>query len=100
VVALINTDTSSSEKITVGTSLAGNPSTQTYSAGNQNATDSKIVDGTTPAGAIANGIPLPAQSIEVLKSELPSKITVGAASTVKAGTKVKISGKLTLNGAA
>jgi hypothetical protein len=99
VVALINTYTSSAEKITVGTSLAGNLSTQTYSAGNQNATNSKIVDGTTTAGAIADGISLPAQSIVVLKTELPSKITVGAASTVKAGTKVKISGKLTLGGA-
>ena len=98
-VELINTDTSASQKVTVGTSLFGNLSTESYSAGNQNASNTKIVDGTTTASTVAKGVTLPAESILVFKTELPSKITVGAASTVKAGTKVTISGKLTLNGA-
>jgi hypothetical protein len=99
-VALINTDTSTSEKVAVSTSLTGNLSTESYSAGNQNAANTKIVDGTTTAGAIAGGITLPPESILVLKSHAPSKVTLGAAASVKAGTKVTVSGKLTLNGAA
>jgi hypothetical protein len=99
-VALINTDTSSAQKVKVGTSLAGNLSTESYSAGNQNAADTKIVDGTTTAGAIAGGITLPAESILVLTSHAPSKVTLGAAASVKAGTKVTLSGRLTRNGAA
>jgi hypothetical protein len=98
-VALINTNTSSSEKVKVDTSLAGNLSTQTYSAGNQNAADTKIVDGASSASSIAGGITLPAESILVLKSGLPSKVTLAAAASVKAGAKVTLSGKLTRNGA-
>ena len=100
-VALINTNTSTAQRVTVSTSLTGNLSTESYSAGDQNAAEhTKIVDGTTTAGAIAGGITLPAESILVLKSHLPSKVTLGAAATVKAGTKVTLKGKLTLNGAA
>jgi hypothetical protein len=98
-VALINTNTSSAQKVAVSTSLSGNLSTESYSAGNQNAANTKIVDGTTTAGAIANGITLAPESILVLKSH-SSKVTLGAAASVKAGTKVTLSGKLTLNGAA
>jgi hypothetical protein len=103
VVALINTNTSASKKVTVKTSLAGSLSTVSYSAGNQNATNTKTVAGTTTAAAIAGGVTLPAESILVLKSYKPSTITLGtagASATFKAGTKVKLKGKLTLNGSA
>ena len=101
-VALINTNTSAQEKVTVGTSLAGNLSTVSYSAGNQNAANTKTVAGTTTAGAIAGGITLPAESILVLESAKPATMTLGttsASNTFKAGTKVTVKGKLTLNGA-
>jgi hypothetical protein len=100
-VAIINTNTSAARKITVGTSLAGKLSTETYSAGNQNSTNTKIVDGTTTAGAVAGGINVPAESILILKTDKPSAMTLRAAgSTVKAGSKVTVKGKLTLGGAA
>jgi len=106
VVALINTNTGSSEKVTAGTSLTGTVSTESYSAGDQNASNSLIVDGTTTASAVAGGVTLPAESILVLKSHTPSKITLGAtgttatSETVKPGTAVTLTGKLTLNGVA
>jgi hypothetical protein len=100
-VAFINTNTASAETVTVGTSLAGSLSKETYSAGNQNATNTKIVSGTTTAGAIAGGITLPAQSIVVLKTLKPSALALAATSaSYKAGTKVTLRGKLTLGGAA
>jgi hypothetical protein len=105
-VALINTVTSTSERVTVNTSLTGNLSTESYSAGDQNAVTAtspppaKIVDGTATAGAIAGGITLPPESILVLKTQEPSKVTLGAAATVKAGTNVTLRGTLTVNGAA
>jgi hypothetical protein len=104
-VALINTNTSSSQKVTVKTSLTGNLSTESYIAGDQakvsaaNPAPTKITDGTTTASAIAGGVTLPAESILVLTSHA-SKVTLGAAASVKAGAKVTLSGKLTLNGAA
>jgi hypothetical protein len=104
-VALINTNTSSSRTVTFGSSLTPYLATQTYSAGNQNATNSKIVTGTTTTAAIASGITLPAESIVVLteRTPKPSGMTMGSAgasSTFKAGTKVTLAGTLTLNGAA
>jgi hypothetical protein len=100
-VALINTDTAAAERVTVGTSLAGNLTKKTYSAGNQNATNTKIVSGTTTTGAIAGGMTLPAQSIVVLKTLKPSGMALGAtAASYKAGTKVTLKGRLTLDGAA
>jgi hypothetical protein len=101
-VALINTNTSAQKKVTVGTSLTGNLSTTSYSAGNQNATNTKTVAGTTTAVAVAGGVTLPAESILVLETPKPTAMTLGTASatnTFKAGTKVTINGKLTLNGA-
>jgi hypothetical protein len=98
-VALINTNTGSSQRVAVATSLAGSLSTESYSAGNQNAANTKIVDGTATAGAISGGTTLPAESILVLKSHAPSKITVGTVTSVKAGTKLTLKGALTLNGA-
>jgi hypothetical protein len=102
-VALINTNTSAAEKVTVGTSLAGNLSTVSYSAGNQNSTNTKTVGGTTTASAVAKGVTLPRESILVLKSARPSAMTLGttsASNTFKAGTKVTVKGELTLGGAA
>jgi hypothetical protein len=98
-VALINTDTSTAATVAVGTSLTGNLTKETYSAGNQNATNTKTVSGTTTASAIAGGIPLPAQSIVVLKTLKPSAMALSAtAASYKAGTKVTLKGKLTLHG--
>jgi hypothetical protein len=102
-VALINTNTSTPEKITVGTSLTGNLTTTSYSAGNQNAANTKTVAGTTTAATAAGGITLPAESIVVLETAKPSAVTLGSSSasnTFKAGAKVTVKGKLTLNGAA
>jgi hypothetical protein len=105
VVAFINTNTASPERVAVGTALTGTLSTVSYTAANQNATNSKTVAGTTTASAIAGGVTLPAESILVLKESTlkPSAMTLtagAAGSTVKAGTKVTLKGKLTLNGAA
>ena len=100
-VALINTNTWTSERVTVGTSLAGNLSTEIYSAGNQNATNTRIVSGTTTASSVDGGITLPAESIVVLKTLRPSGMALTAtAASFKAGTKVTLKGKLTLDGAA
>jgi hypothetical protein len=107
-VALINTSTSTAEKANFSTSLSGYMATQTYSAGSQNAANTSIVKGVTSAAAIAGGITLPAESIVVLKEDpaltpKPSAMTLQttvATSTYKAGSKVTLTGTLTLNGAA
>jgi hypothetical protein len=100
-IALINTNTSSAARVTIGTSLGGELATETYSAGNQNATNTKIVDGTTTGASVNSGINVPAESIVVLKTLRPSGLALSAtAGSYKAGTKVTLKGKLTLNGAA
>jgi hypothetical protein len=48
--------------------LSGELQTWTYSAGNQNVTDSAIVQGTESASSLANGITLPAESMVILES--------------------------------
>jgi hypothetical protein len=48
--------------------LSGELRTWTYSAGNQNATDSTIAQGTVSASSLANGITLPAESMVILES--------------------------------
>jgi hypothetical protein len=99
-VELINTNTSSSEKVTASTSLTGSLSTQSLFPTNLKAVDSDIVTGTTTAAAFAGGVTLPAESILVLKGQLPTKLTLGAAAnTLKPGAKVTLSGTLTRNGA-
>jgi hypothetical protein len=69
-VALINTSTSSARTVTFTTfaGLHGTLSTSGYSAGNQNADNSNIVAGTTPASSVANGITLPAESVTILQT--------------------------------
>jgi hypothetical protein len=102
-VAFINTSTSAGAHVAVTSPLTGFLSTQTYSAGNQNASNTKIVAGTTTASAIAGGVNLLPESITVLETVKPSAISVGTSSsnnTFKAGTKVTVKGKLTLNGVA
>jgi hypothetical protein len=102
-VALMNTNTSSPESFTVpgGTSLTGALATESYSAGNQNAAHTKIVSGTSTAARFAGGITLPAESILVLKTLRPSAMTLApTASSYKAGTRVILKGKLTINGGA
>ena len=59
-VALINTSTASAEKVAVGSPLTPYLTMQSYSAGNQNTTNSKIVTTLTTTAAIAGGITLPA----------------------------------------
>ena len=98
-VALINTNTGTSERVTVGTSLTGNLSMESYSAGNQNAANTKTVTGTTTASSVDGGITLPAESIVVLKTLRPSGMALAANGTsFKAGTKITLTGKLTLAG--
>ena len=69
-VALLNTNTSSARTVTFrpGLPLSGQLQTWTYSAGNQNATDSNIVQGTANASSIAHGVTLPPESIVILRS--------------------------------
>jgi hypothetical protein len=68
--AFLNTNTSSPETVTfhAGLPLYGNLRTLTYSAGNQNSTDSNIVQGTTTAAALTGGITLPAESVVIVES--------------------------------
>jgi hypothetical protein len=107
-VALINTNTSAAQKVSVSTSLTGNLTTESYIAADQpkgttaspNPEPTKIVNGTTTAAAAAKSITIPAESIVVLETHLPSKLTVAAPASVKPGTKVTVSGTLTMNGAA
>jgi hypothetical protein len=106
VVALMNTNTTSAQRVSIRSSLTGNLTTQSYIAADQakatatSAAPTKIVNGTTTAGTIGGSITVPAQSIVLLKSHLPSKVTVTASPSVKAGTKVTLKGTLTLNGKA
>ncbi|HEX4087984.1 MAG TPA: hypothetical protein VHZ33_04665 [Trebonia sp.] len=99
-VALINTNTSTAERVTAGTSLTGELAEETYSAGNQNAANTKTVSGTTTANAVNAGITMPRESIVILKTLRPSAMALTAGSTYKAGTKVTLKGKLTLDGGA
>jgi hypothetical protein len=101
-VELINTNTGSSEKVALNSSLSGNLTTQSLDPTNVNAIDSTIVTGTTTATAVAGGVTLPKESILVLKSHLPTQLTMssGATDTFKPGAKVTLTGKLTLHGAA
>jgi hypothetical protein len=67
-VAFINTNTSTAESVTFHAPLFGTLQTWSYSAGNQNMTNSNIVTGTTPAAAVAGSITLPAESMTILQT--------------------------------
>jgi hypothetical protein len=70
-VAFINTNTSSAEKVAFKpwAGLSGTLRTWSYSAGNQNATDSTIVTGTSPAASVAHGVTLPAESMMIFETQ-------------------------------
>ena len=70
-VAFINTNTTSAETVTFHSfaPLFGQLKTWTYSVGNQNATNSNIVQSTMSAASLASGINLPAESMVILESE-------------------------------
>ena len=101
-VALINTNTSLSRKVTFGSSLGGNLVTESYSAGHQNATNSLVAPGTATTSAIAGGITLPAESITILQGSTlkPSSMSLTGSASAKAGTRVTLKGKLALDGIA
>jgi hypothetical protein len=69
-VAFINTNTSSAETVSfrANSPLQGRLRTWTYSAANQNASNSDIVQGTASASALGHGITLPAESMVILES--------------------------------
>ncbi len=69
-VAFLNTSTSAARTVTFrpGTPLSGQLRTWTYSAGNQNATSSNIVQGTATASSLAHGVSLPPASMVILES--------------------------------
>ena len=67
-VALINTNTDYSERVHFSSRLSGTLQTLTYSARNQNSTNSKVVTGTAAAATVARGITLPVESITILKT--------------------------------
>jgi hypothetical protein len=69
-VAFINTNTSSAETVTFRpyAALFGTLRTWSYSAGNQNATNSSIITGTSSARSVADGITLPAESMTILET--------------------------------
>jgi hypothetical protein len=99
-VAYINTSTTAAA--TVNVPLTGFLSTRTYSAGNQNASNTRIVSGSVNSASIAGGLKLPAESITVLQTVKPSAITVrtsNSTNTYKAGTKLAVKGALTLGNA-
>ncbi len=68
-VAFINTNTSAAESVTFHAPLFGTLNTLSYAAGNQNAANSSIVTGTTPASAVAGSIMLPAESMTILRTQ-------------------------------
>jgi hypothetical protein len=69
-VAFLNTNTSAAQKVTFRPAepLSGQLRTWTYSAGNQNATNSAIVQGTASSSSLAHGITLPPESMVVLEA--------------------------------
>ncbi|HEX3923289.1 MAG TPA: hypothetical protein VHY31_13460 [Streptosporangiaceae bacterium] len=67
-VAFLNTSTASAQTVRFASgTLGGQLRTWTYSAGDQNATDSNIVAGTASASSLAAGITLPAESMVILE---------------------------------
>jgi hypothetical protein len=67
-VALINTNTSASKRVTFKASLSGTLRTVSYSAGNQNSANTRSVNGTTSAASVARGITLPPESMIIIKT--------------------------------
>jgi hypothetical protein len=70
-VAFLNTNTSSSETVqfSSGVPLSGQLHIWAYSAGNQNATNSNIVQGTETASSLSSGIIVPAESMVIIEGQ-------------------------------
>jgi hypothetical protein len=68
-VAFINTNTSSAQTASFRAPLQGQLKTWTYTAANQNVTNSTIVQGTTSASSLASGITLPPESMVILETQ-------------------------------
>ena len=70
-VAFINTNTSAAETVSfrADAPLRGQLRTWTYSAANQNASNSNIVQGTASASSFGHGITVPAESMVILESQ-------------------------------
>jgi hypothetical protein len=70
-VAFINTNTSSAETVSfrADAPLRGQLRTWTYSAANQNASNSNIVQSTASASSSGHGITVPAESMVILESQ-------------------------------
>jgi hypothetical protein len=68
-VAFINTNTSTAQTVGFRAPLPGQLKTWTYTAANQDATDSTIVQGTASASSLAHGITLPAESMVILETQ-------------------------------
>jgi hypothetical protein len=68
-VAFLNTNTSSAQTVSFRAPLRGQLKTWTYTAANQNTTDSTIVQGTTSASSLAHGITLPPESMIILQTQ-------------------------------
>jgi len=68
VVALINTNTSAVKGLAFQAKLSGTLLTWRYSAGNQNAANSKVVTWKDSGASVARGIVLPAESITIYKT--------------------------------
>jgi hypothetical protein len=66
-VAFLNTAGAAQTVRFASGTLRGQLRTWTYSAGDQNATDSSIVPGTASASSLAAGITLPAESMVILE---------------------------------
>jgi hypothetical protein len=68
-VAFINTNTTSAQTVSFRARLRGQLKTWTYTAADQNATNSSIVQGTTSASSLAHGITLPPESMIILETK-------------------------------
>jgi hypothetical protein len=67
-VAFLNTSTASAETASLPADLRGPLHTWTYSAGDQNATSSRIVQGTADAASFSRGVSLPPESMMILET--------------------------------
>jgi hypothetical protein len=67
-VAFLNTSTASAQTASLPAGLRGPLHTWTYSAGDQNATSSRIVQGTADAASFRHGISLPPESMVILET--------------------------------
>jgi hypothetical protein len=73
-VAFLNTSTGAAQTVRFASgTLRGQLRTWTYSAGDQNATDSNIVPGTASASSLAAGITLPPESMVILEGRTFSR---------------------------